>query len=101
MKLNYKSFIAASLQKLYKSFTKTLSKSYIFTSFQKNMLTFYRLCILSKWIKSILIHEYQRKSTRVNTSPTRVNTSGKRVNTSPTEVNTNKHKSKRVLDGLT
>ena len=69
-------------------------------------------------IKSILIHEYQYKSTRVNTnqhestrvwhestrintSPKRVNTSLTRVNTSPTQVNTNQHKSKSVLDDLT
>ena len=75
-------------------------------------------------IKSILIHEYQHKSTEVNTnqhepdksqhestwvwhestrinmSLTRVKTSLKRVNTSPTQVNTNQHKSKSVLDEL-
>ena len=37
-------------------------------------------------IKSILIHEYQHKSTRVNTSPTRVNT--------------NQHESKTGLDKI-
>ena len=62
-------------------------------------------------IKSILIHEYQHKSTRVNKNQhepdtsqhesTRVNTSPTRVNMSPTQVNTNQHKSKSVLDELT
>ena len=61
-------------------------------------------------IKSILIHEYQHKSTRVNTSLTRVNTSLTwvntnqhesdtsltKVNTSPTQVNTNQYKLKSV-----
>ena len=37
-------------------------------------------------IKSITIHEYQHKSTRVNTSLTR-------INTSPTQDTTNQHDS--------
>ena len=37
-------------------------------------------------IKSILIHEYQRKSTQIDTSPTRVNTN--RVRHEPTRINT-------------
>ena len=74
-------------------------------------------------IKSILIHEYQQKSTRINTSQhnksdtnqheatqfqhestrvrlksIRINTTLKRVNTSPTQVSTNQHESRSVLD---
>ena len=37
-------------------------------------------------INSILIHEYQRKSTQIDTSPTRVNTN--RVRHEPTRINT-------------
>ena len=37
-------------------------------------------------IKFILIHEYQRKSTQIDTSPTRVNTN--RVRHEPTRINT-------------
>ena len=63
---------------------------------------------LSVWklIKSILIHEYQHESTRINTGQhesdtsqhesTQINTSPTRVNTSPTRVNTNQHESTRV-----
>ena len=40
-------------------------------------------------IKSILIHEYQHGSTRINTSPTR-------INTSQHESDTNQHESTRV-----
>ena len=50
------------------------------------------------WIKSILIHEYQHKSTPVNTNQhesTRINTSLTRVNMSPTRVNTNQHESNK------
>ena len=36
-------------------------------------------------IKSILIHEYQHKSTRINTSPTRVNTNQNKSDTSQQE----------------
>ena len=39
-------------------------------------------------IKSILIHKYQQKSTRINTSP-------KRVNTNPHESDTSQHESTR------
>ena len=45
-----------------------------------------------KWIKSILIHEYQHKSTRVNTNQHEPDTSQHEYdtsNTSPTQVNTN------------
>ena len=45
-------------------------------------------------IKSILIHKYQRESTRIKTSLTRVNTNQHESNTSPTRVNTNQHESK-------
>ena len=44
---------------------------------------------ITKWIKmikSILIHEYQHKSTRVES--TRINRSLPRISTSPTQVNT-------------
>ena len=56
-------------------------------------------------IKSILIHEYQDKSSRVNTSQheltrirhesTRTKTSLTQINTSPTSVNTNQNGSTR------
>ena len=65
--------------------------------------------------KSILIQEYQHKSTRVNTNQhefdtnqhesdtsqqesTRINTCPTRVNTSPTRFNTNQHECKTSLD---
>ena len=57
-------------------------------------------------IKSILIHEYQHKSTRVNTNQhesntsqhesNTVNTNLTRANTSPTRVNTNQHESNTI-----
>ena len=57
----------------------------------------------SKMIKSILIHKYQHKSTRINTNQnestrvqhesTRVRHESTRINTSPTRVNTNQHES--------
>ena len=54
-------------------------------------------------IQSILIHEHQHESTRINTSPTWVNTnqhesdtSPWRFNTSPTQVNSYQHESARV-----
>ena len=60
------------------------------------------------WTKSIIIHEYQDKSarvntnqhesTRINTSLTRINTSPTRLNTSPTRVSTNQHQSKTSQD---
>ena len=40
-------------------------------------------------IKSILIHEYQHKSTQINTNQHESYTSPAWVNTSPTRVNTN------------
>ena len=73
-------------------------------------------------IKSILIHEYQHESTRINTSQqesntsqyesTQINTSptrvqhesiqvrheSTRINTTPTRVNTKQHESKTGLD---
>ena len=45
-------------------------------------------------IKSVQIHEYQHKSTRINTSQHEFETSLTQVNTSPTLVNTNQHESK-------
>ena len=45
-------------------------------------------------VKSILIHEYQHKSTRVNTNQhesTRARHKSTRINTSPTQVNTSQH----------
>ena len=63
-----------------------------------NVVDFYILKI-----KSILIREYQYKSTRVNTNQqeskrvwhesTRVRHESTRINTSPTQVNTNQHES--------
>ena len=50
-------------------------------------------------IKSILIHEYQHGSTRINTNQhksTRINTSPTRINTSQHESDTNQHESTRV-----
>ena len=47
-------------------------------------------------IKSILIHEYQHKSTRVNTSLTRVNTTQHESNTSQHESDTSQHESTQV-----
>ena len=64
----------------------------------------YDLCTSRELIKSILIHEYQHESTRINTGwhdSTRVNTSPTRVNTGPTWVNTNQHESTRVNTSLT
>ena len=80
---------------------------------QKNMLNVG--CGRNFWIKSILIHEYQHKSTRVNTSQhestrvwheskrvrhesMRINTSQHESNTSRHESNTNQHESKTNLD---
>ena len=75
----------------------------IFLAICKSCSTMFSGILFTLKIKSILIHEYQHKSTRVNTNQqestrarhesTRVNTSSTRVNTSPTQVNTNQHKS--------
>ena len=48
---------------------------------------------VKKRIKSILIHKYQHKSTRANTSLTRINTSLIWVNTNQYESDTSQHKS--------
>ena len=60
-------------------------------------LFFSFVCIL---IKSILIHEYQHKSIRINTSPTRINTILTRVRHKSTRINTSltrvRHESTRV-----
>ena len=47
-------------------------------------------------IKSILMHEYQHKSTRINTSPTWVNTSPTRVKTNQHESDKSQHESTQV-----
>ena len=52
-------------------------------------------------IKSILIHEYQHGSTRINTSPTRINTSQHESDTNQhesTRINTSQHESKTSND---
>ena len=82
---------------------------FIFKNIHTKRLFSCRWCITT--IKSIIIHEYQHKSTRVNTnqtSPTRVNTNqhesdtskheSDTSNTRPTRVNTNQHESKTSLD---
>ena len=74
-------------------------KKFIFKNIHTKRLFSCRWCITT--IKSIIIHEYQHKSTRVNTNQhesTQINTSLTRVNTSPTRVNTNQHESKTSLD---
>ena len=60
-------------------------KNFIFKNIHTKRLFSCRWCITT--IKSIIIHEYQHKSTRVNTNQT-----------SPTRVNTNQHESKTSLD---
>ena len=66
---------------------------------KKHFSSFLKSFQIQKLIKSILIHEYQHKSTGVKKNQhdsTRINTSLTRINTSPTRVNTNQHESTRV-----
>ena len=66
---------------------------------KKHFSSFLKSFQIQKLIKSILIHEYQHKSTGVKKNQhesTRINTSLTRINASPTRVNTNQHQSTRV-----